>query len=136
LCSADLNKNDIRVSKFLSYVLRHRPEAIGLNLDSDGWAEIEALIKGSRRAGENIDLALIQKIVAENDKKRYAISEDVHLSADRQTAISVGKRYGAPVILQIDTSAMLEQGLKFYQAENGVWLTKYVSPDFLAVDAP
>ncbi|MCL1790601.1 MAG: RNA 2'-phosphotransferase [Peptococcaceae bacterium] len=180
-----MNKKEIEISKFLSYVLRHHPEAIGLILDNEGWAEIDALIKGARRIGKSLDFAFIQKIVAENDKKRFAISEDgiriravqghstvaitfkektppaflyhgtatrflksiitegikpgnrhhVHLSEDRQTAISVGMRYGIPVVLKIETACMLEQGLKFFQAENGVWLVEYVSPSYFVVDS-
>lgn len=38
-------------SKFLSYVLRHQPEAIGLTLDGEGWADIDALIAGSGSHG-------------------------------------------------------------------------------------
>lgn len=55
----------------------------------------------------------------------------VHLSADPQTATAVGQRYGTPVVLTIDTGRMHERGLKFYQAENGVWLTDAVPPEFI-----
>jgi putative RNA 2'-phosphotransferase len=176
----------VRTSKFLSLVLRHKPETIGLSLDTEGWAEIDALIAGARRSGKHIDMALIKEVVAENDKKRFSISDDglriravqghttstvamtfeermpptylyhgtasrfmdsinkeglkpgsrhhVHLSEDRETAISVGKRYGKPVVLRIDTVRMLEEGLKFYQADNGVWLAEHVSPEFLVTE--
>ncbi|MBF3216251.1 RNA--NAD 2'-phosphotransferase, partial [Pseudomonas aeruginosa] len=42
-------------SKFLSYVLRHQPEAIGLTLDGQGWADIDALIAGAARDGRALD---------------------------------------------------------------------------------
>lgn len=63
-------------SKFLSYVLRHEPQAIGITLDSEGWADIAALIEGARQAGKTIDRDLIQQVVDTSDKKRFSISED------------------------------------------------------------
>ena len=63
-------------SKFLSYVLRHEPHAIGLTLNSEGWADIAALIDNASQHGKTIDRDLIQQVVATSDKKRFAISED------------------------------------------------------------
>lgn len=63
-------------SKFLSYVLRHEPQAIGLTLDSEGWADIEVLIEGARQTGKTLDRVLIQRVVDTSDKKRFTISED------------------------------------------------------------
>lgn len=42
-------------SKYLSYVLRHEPQAIGLQLDAEGWADIDALIAGAARHGRQLD---------------------------------------------------------------------------------
>ncbi len=55
----------------------------------------------------------------------------VHLSGDAQTAIGVGKRHGTPVVLKIDAQQMLAQGMKFFQAENDVWLTDHVPVRFI-----
>ncbi|RON47506.1 RNA 2'-phosphotransferase [Pseudomonas frederiksbergensis] len=63
-------------SKFLSYVLRHEPQAIGLELDTDGWADIDALISGAARDGRTLDRQLIQQVVDGSDKKRFSTSED------------------------------------------------------------
>ena len=63
-------------SKFLSYVLRHEPQAIGLTLDSEGWAEIDALIAAAAANGKVLDRDLIRAVVDSNDKKRFAISPD------------------------------------------------------------
>ena len=57
----------------------------------------------------------------------------VHLSADIETAINVGKRHGKPVILKINAAKMHEKGIEFYQSENGVWLTEYVDPRYFSV---
>lgn len=59
----------------MSLVLRHRPEVIGLTLDANGWAEIDALIRLSQ-AQHPLDLALIEQVVATNSKQRFAISDD------------------------------------------------------------
>lgn len=71
-----MNKQHEKVSKFLSYVLRHQPEAIGLTLDSEGWADIGALISCAAKHNQRLDMSLIQAVVDTNDKKRFSISED------------------------------------------------------------
>jgi putative RNA 2'-phosphotransferase len=178
-----VSKQLTETSKFLSYVLRHEPQAIGLTLDREGWASIEALIEGAARHGKALDRALIERVVSTNDKKRFAISEDgsriravqghstesvsisyeekmppeflyhgtatrflesilneglkhgsrhhVHLSEDAQTATAVGQRYGKPAVLKIEALRMHQQGFKFYQADNGVWLTEVVPVEFI-----
>lgn len=55
----------------------------------------------------------------------------VHLSADTQTARTVGTRHGKPVIFEVATAEMHAKGIEFYQAENGVWLTASVTPEYL-----
>jgi putative RNA 2'-phosphotransferase len=71
-----VDKRQVKLSKFLSRVLRHRPAAIGLVLDAAGWASTEALIAGANRRGWRLSLAEIEQIVAENDKRRLALSPD------------------------------------------------------------
>ena len=66
----------VETSKFLSYVLRHRPEEIGIELDSEGWTGIDALIAAAARNDRRLDRALIEEVVARNDKQRFAISND------------------------------------------------------------
>lgn len=73
-----MKKNNIEISKFLSYILRHEPESIGLTLDSRGWANLNELVKLAIGSGNNITLDQIYTIV-ENDKKgRFSISDDGH----------------------------------------------------------
>ncbi len=64
-----------KTSKFLSYILRHKPDAIGLQLDKFGWALISELIN---KAENDITLtqSLIEQTVVTNDKKRFQISDD------------------------------------------------------------
>lgn len=178
-----MSKQLNETSKFLSYVLRHEPQAIGITLDTEGWADIGALIEGANQSGKSLTRDLIQQVVDTSDKKRFSISEDgqciraaqghstntvnitfpekeppeflyhgtatrfmesiqqeglkprerqyVHLSEDEQTAISVAQRYGKPIALKIEALRMYQQGLKFFQAENGVWLTTHVPKHYI-----
>lgn len=59
--------------------------------------------------------------------------QHVHLSADTETAYSVGKRHGSPVIFCVDCDKMVADGHKFYMAENGVWLAHSVPPEYLTL---
>ncbi len=66
----------VRLSRFLSLVLRHNPGAIGLTLDAQGWAEVESLLEAARRDGVGLSLESLRRIVAEDSKTRYSMSED------------------------------------------------------------
>ncbi len=57
--------------------------------------------------------------------------QHVHLSADIETAINVGKRHGKPVVLIVDAATMHAEGLEFYLSANGVWLTDNVPSKYL-----
>ncbi len=57
----------------------------------------------------------------------------VHLSADRETAIAVGKRHGKPMVFLVDAKRMAENGHQFFLSENGVWLTKKVPAEYLSI---
>jgi putative RNA 2'-phosphotransferase len=70
-----MSKLHDETSKFLSYVLRHAPEAIGLTLDREGWADVGELIAGAARDGRTLDVDLIRAVVDGSAKKRFALSE-------------------------------------------------------------
>ncbi len=67
-------KNIEKTSNFLSLVLRHSPETIGLKLDEEGWADIEQLISSANAAGHELSRELLTAIVSTSDKQRFAIS--------------------------------------------------------------
>lgn len=69
-------KTHIRTSRKLSLVLRHKPEAIGLELDARGWADVKSLLRKMSASGTKLTLADLEEIVAQNDKKRFAFSPD------------------------------------------------------------
>ena len=65
-----------RTSRFLSLVLRHDPGRVGLALSAGGWVDVDDLIAAARRAGHAVDRELLERVVAENDKRRFALSAD------------------------------------------------------------
>jgi putative RNA 2'-phosphotransferase len=71
-----MNKNIVKLSKFLSLILRHQPEVIGLSLDENGWADVAQLIELANQKGTALTLPLLEEIVATNDKKRFAFNAD------------------------------------------------------------
>ena len=67
-------KENTKISKFLSLVLRHKPEAINIELDENGWVEVELLIEKAKKAGYDIDLNILKHIVETNNKKRFSFN--------------------------------------------------------------
>ncbi|MFO0935507.1 MAG: RNA 2'-phosphotransferase [Gemmataceae bacterium] len=61
--------------------------------------------------------------------------QHVHLSAELETAITVGRRHGQPFIFEVDCQAMLNDGFVFYLAANGVWLTDHVPSKYLSASS-
>lgn len=175
-------KRTVRVSKFLSLVLRHQPETVGLVLDEGGWVEVDELIAACAAKGRRFSRAELDQVVATNDKKRFAFSadgrrirasqghsvtvelglppvpppdvlyhgtaaatvpvilreglrpmarQDVHLSAEVETAVRVGSRHGRPVVLEVDAAGLAATGHEFRVSANGVWLTGAIPPERL-----
>lgn len=60
-----------KISKSLSYVLRHQPDAIGIELDAAGWVEVEVLLAAMARDGRKVSRAQLDEVVATNDKQRF-----------------------------------------------------------------
>jgi len=83
----------VATSKLLSYVLRHRPDSIGLALDSKGWAGVGDLLARLAAAGHAVDRTLLERVVADNDKRRFAFSEDgarIRASQGHSIAVDLG----------------------------------------------
>jgi putative RNA 2'-phosphotransferase len=66
----------VKLSRFLSLVLRHAPDRIGLTLDAQGWADVGELVRLAEAHGQPLDRVRLQRIVAESDKQRFALSPD------------------------------------------------------------
>lgn len=72
-------KELVRTSKFLSLVLRHRPELAGLTLGQAGWVRVDDLLAGCARKGMPITRAELEEVVEGNNKKRFAFDESGEL---------------------------------------------------------
>ena len=139
--------NDLKLGRFISLILRHKPETINLKLDRNGWADTKELIEKISKSGREINLELkevippailyhgtafknLESIKKEGIKKMNR--QHVHLSADIETAKNVATRHsGKYIILEIDTEFMLKENCKFYLSENKVWLTDFVPSKFI-----
>jgi len=170
------------ISKFLSLVLRHKPETIGIELDQNGWTDVVTLLEKSNSYGIKIDIETLQHIVETNSKKRFAFNDafdrirasqghsveielgytnqkppeilfhgtgeksvqsildtglqkqnrqQVHLSADLETAIKVGQRHGKPFVFKVLAEQMFNDKFQFFISDNGVWLTDNVPTKYL-----
>ena len=175
-------KQTKRLSKFISLILRHQPQKIGLQLNDYGWANVNELIQKSNAFGVKFSKLDLEEVVANNNKQRFSFSDDgsqiranqghsikinlgyeavappetlfhgtatrfldkikegglqkmkrhhVHLSANRDTAVSVGKRHGKVIVLTIEAKAMYQAGFEFFVSDNGVWLTDHVPTEFI-----
>ena len=111
----DLNKT----SRFISLILRHRPDTIGISLDEHGWASVEELLAGISKT-QYIDMEMLEKIVKTDSKQRYSFNEDKTLiRANQGHSIDVDvelPKKQPPVILYHGTgekyvSSIDEQGL-------------------------
>lgn len=172
----------VKMGKYISLILRHKPEIINLKIDEHGWANVDELLKGINNSGRYISKEMLNMIVETNDKKRYQYNNDhtkiranqghsirvdvelhekvppdvlyhgtaqeyldkirksgirkmnrlyVHLSKDMETAMRVGKRHGQPIVLIINTKAMINDGYKFYYSNNGVWLCDDIAYSYI-----
>lgn len=63
-------------SKFISLILRHKPDTIGISLDNHGWADVKQLIAGIKNAGHNINMDILEEIVRTDEKGRYSFNKD------------------------------------------------------------
>ena len=180
-----MNNPTTQASRFLSLILRHKPEEVGLTLDTNGWCSVSDLLKALPKHGRFLSQDELDFLVESNDKKRFEFSPDgkriravqghsvevklmydaieppeilfhgtatrfldsikasgivkgsrqqVHLSDRIPTALKVGQRHGSPVVIPVSARVMHKDGLLFYKAPNGVWLTDEVPARYLRFD--
>jgi putative RNA 2'-phosphotransferase len=110
------DKETIRTSKFLSLVLRHEPERVGLKLGEAGWVGVDELLQAVNANGVALTLEQLQHIVATSDKKRYAFSEDgKRIRASQGHSIEVDLQYPPqtpPEILYHGTATRFIDGIR------------------------
>ncbi|WP_244636082.1 RNA 2'-phosphotransferase [Bradyrhizobium huanghuaihaiense] len=111
----------VQLSKFLSFVLRHKPDEVGLTLGPEGWANIDELVEKANAAGTTFARASLLDVVASSDKKRFSLSADgLSIRAAQGHSVSVELGLAAqepPSVLYHGTAtrfveAILSEGLK------------------------
>ena len=86
--------SDKNMSKFISLILRHKPETIGITLDEHGWADVFELIAGVSRT-HAMNMEDLERIVAEDEKQRYSFNED-------KTLIRANQGHSIPVDVELE----------------------------------
>jgi putative RNA 2'-phosphotransferase len=85
---------EAKLSKFLSLVLRHSPQTIGLTLDSAGWVDTEELLAQCNRHGTRLNREMLETVVKNSDKQRFAFNEDCsRIRANQGHSVSVELGY-------------------------------------------
>ena len=82
------------VSKYMSLILRHKPETIGISLDEHGWANVEDLITGIAKDNE-FNMEILEEIVRRDEKQRYSFNED-------KTLIRANQGHSIPVDVELE----------------------------------
>ena len=86
--------NTTKVSRFISLILRHKPEEAGITLDEHGWANVKDLIKGVSKKYP-IDMDILEEIVRTDEKQRYSFNED-------HTLIRANQGHSIPVDVELE----------------------------------
>ena len=111
----------IKVSKFLSYHLRHRPDLLDLELAPGGWVEVDKLLKAAEKRNFFLSIEELQQVVKQNDKRRFSFDDSGNLiKANQGHSVNINlqlKPSIPPDILYHGThskaiAAITEQGLK------------------------
>lgn len=114
-------KETVRASKFLSLVLRHQPQLIGLSLDEGGWAAVDDLLVKLNEKGFHLHREALHYLVDTNSKKRFAFNDDgtkIRASQGHSIAVALGyERKSPPPVLYHGTAekniaSILKDGLK------------------------
>lgn len=109
-----------KISRFLSLVLRHQPETIGITLSQEGWTNVDELIAAINCHGQALNFETLEQVVETNDKKRFSFSDDGEMiRANQGHSVEVNLGYQPtppPEILYHGTVARFLPSIR----ENGI----------------
>jgi putative RNA 2'-phosphotransferase len=91
-------KKQVRISKFLSLILRHQPEKFGLKLETGGWVKVDELLAACAKNGNALTREELETVVAENDKNRFSFDES-------GTKIRANQGHSAAVEIEFEEKA-------------------------------
>ena len=101
----NLTREQVRLSRRMSLVLRHRPEVAGLTLDANGWVPVADLLAGLGVTRTDVDV-----VVAGNDKSRFAITT----GADGVDRIRASQGHSRRVQVDLDLPATTPPAVLFH----------------------
>ena len=85
--------NAAKISKYISLILRHKPEAAGITLDEHGWADVGELIRGIQKT-QRFNMEMLEEIVRTDQKQRYSFNDD-------KTRIRANQGHSIPVDVEL-----------------------------------
>ena len=83
------------VSRYISLILRHKPDVIGITLDEHGWANVNDLILGVEKNNPGFNMEVLEEIVKTDSKQRYSFNED-------KTLIRANQGHSIPVDVELE----------------------------------
>lgn len=94
-CGRKKKMNLKETSQFLSLILRHKPEVIGITLDEHGWANVDELVRGVAKTYKEFNLKTLERIVESDEKQRYSFN-------DNHTLIRANQGHSIPVDVELE----------------------------------
>jgi putative RNA 2'-phosphotransferase len=119
------NKKRFEFSEDFTRIRARQGHSVSVNVELEKAIPPAVLFHGT--SAQSVD-----SILKEGIRKGNRLH--VHLSATEEVAESVGQRHGTPVVLRVDAGRMYAEGHEFYLSRNGVWLTDFVSPEYVTAD--
>lgn len=111
-----MQKEHVKISRFLSLVLRHQPETIGLQLDDNGWVGVEDLVNACNANGRRLSRETLDEVVRTNDKQRFAFSDDgTRIRASQGHSVTVELNYqplAPPALLYHGTATRFVESIR------------------------
>ena len=83
------------ISRYMSLILRHKPEVIGITIDEHGWANVEELIQGIAKNNPGFNKEILEEIVQTDNKQRYSFNDD-------KTLIRANQGHSIPVDVELE----------------------------------
>ncbi|MGB7346627.1 MAG: RNA 2'-phosphotransferase [Pirellulaceae bacterium] len=71
-----MNKRLTKISKYMSFILKHHPESIGVKPDGDGWLEIESFVAAAAASGKSITIEQVHAVIDTSEEARFQRSDD------------------------------------------------------------
>ena len=128
-----MNPKLVSTSKFLSLILRHKPDEIGLVLDANGWANIDELIHLANMRGNPLNRSTIEEVVAANEKRRFVLSEagtKIRAAQGHSVSVDLGlSPRKPPATLFHGTATRFVEGIRKHGLQPATRLYVHLSAD-------